>query len=149
MPCPPPGDLPNQGIEPALLMSPALAGRFFTASATWEVLIYFFIPDLTFKSSFGFTGRWNRRSRDFPLSPSLQLAQPPLMSTSCSRVARVYNVGPYLDALLSPEVRCLHQVSLLIWSIFQPKNSDSTSNLLVNCFPAIIALCPDGTSPVA
>ena len=33
---PPPGDLPDPGIEPASLMSPALAGRFFTTSATWE-----------------------------------------------------------------------------------------------------------------
>ena len=30
--CPPPGDLPNPGIEPESLMSPALAGRFFTTS---------------------------------------------------------------------------------------------------------------------
>ena len=36
LPCPPPGDLPHPGIEPASLMSPALAGRFFTARATWE-----------------------------------------------------------------------------------------------------------------
>ena len=34
LPYPPPGDLPNPGIEPASLMSPALAGRFFTASDT-------------------------------------------------------------------------------------------------------------------
>ena len=34
--CPPPGDLPNPGIEPASLMSPALAGGFLTTSATWE-----------------------------------------------------------------------------------------------------------------
>ena len=27
LPCPPPGDLPNSGIEPASLLSPALAGR--------------------------------------------------------------------------------------------------------------------------
>ena len=33
-----PGDLPNPGIEPASLMSSALAGRFFTTSATWEAL---------------------------------------------------------------------------------------------------------------
>ena len=33
LPCPPPGDLPNPGIEPAFLKSPALAGGFFTASA--------------------------------------------------------------------------------------------------------------------
>ena len=35
LPCPP-GDLPDPGIETASLMSPALAGRFFTTSATWE-----------------------------------------------------------------------------------------------------------------
>ena len=29
LPCPPPGDLPNLGIEPASLTSPALAGEFF------------------------------------------------------------------------------------------------------------------------
>ena len=33
LPSPSPGDLPNPGIEP---MSPALAGRFFTSSTTWE-----------------------------------------------------------------------------------------------------------------
>ena len=37
---PPPGDLPDQGIEPTSLMSPALAGSFFTTSATWEAHTY-------------------------------------------------------------------------------------------------------------
>ena len=36
LPCPPPGDLPNSGIEPTSLMSPALAVQFFTTSTTWE-----------------------------------------------------------------------------------------------------------------
>ena len=36
LPCPPPGDLLDPGIEPTALMSPALAGRFFTTSTTWE-----------------------------------------------------------------------------------------------------------------
>ena len=36
MPCAPPGDLPDPGVEPALRMSPALAGGFFTTRATWE-----------------------------------------------------------------------------------------------------------------
>ena len=36
--CPPPGNLPNPGIVPASLMSPALAGWFFTTSANWEAL---------------------------------------------------------------------------------------------------------------
>ena len=35
-PCPPPGDLPDPGIEPLSLVSPALAREFFTTSATWE-----------------------------------------------------------------------------------------------------------------
>ena len=36
LPCPPPGDIPEPGIEPASLMSPALAGKFFIISASWE-----------------------------------------------------------------------------------------------------------------
>ena len=35
-PCPPPGDVPDPGMELASLMSLALAGGFFTTSATWE-----------------------------------------------------------------------------------------------------------------
>ena len=41
---PPPGDLPNPAIEPASLMSPELAGGFFTSSATWEVLSLLCLP---------------------------------------------------------------------------------------------------------
>ena len=36
VPFPTPGELPNPGIKPAALVSPALAGSFFTTSATWE-----------------------------------------------------------------------------------------------------------------
>ena len=36
LPFPSPGDLPNPGIKLASLASPALAGSFFTTSATWE-----------------------------------------------------------------------------------------------------------------
>ena len=36
LPFPPPGDLPNPGIELVSLVSPALAGGFFTISMTWE-----------------------------------------------------------------------------------------------------------------
>ena len=38
LPSPPPGDLPDPGIEPVVLMSPALAGEFLTNSGTWEAL---------------------------------------------------------------------------------------------------------------
>ena len=40
LPCPPPGDLPNLGIESTSLMSPTLPGGFFTTSATWEALCF-------------------------------------------------------------------------------------------------------------
>ena len=36
LPCALPGDLPNPGIKPISLMSPALVGSFFTTSATWS-----------------------------------------------------------------------------------------------------------------
>ena len=35
LPCPPPGNPPNPGIEPES-MSPSLTGRLFITSATWE-----------------------------------------------------------------------------------------------------------------
>ena len=38
--CPPPGDLPDPGVGLMSLMSPALADRFFTTSATCEAYIY-------------------------------------------------------------------------------------------------------------
>ena len=34
--CPPPGDLLNPDLEPVSLTFPALAEKFFTASAAWE-----------------------------------------------------------------------------------------------------------------
>ena len=36
LPCPPLGELPDLGIKPMSLMSPALSGRFLTTSTTWE-----------------------------------------------------------------------------------------------------------------
>jgi len=57
LPCPPPGDLPNPGINPTSLMSPALVGGFFTTSATWEAhnvqrwKEYKHIPPASFASS--------------------------------------------------------------------------------------------------
>ena len=43
LPCPPPGDLPDLGIEPASLTSPVLIGEFFTTTATWETHLYAYI----------------------------------------------------------------------------------------------------------
>ena len=36
LPFPSPGDLPDPGVEPKSLASPALADVFFTTGATWE-----------------------------------------------------------------------------------------------------------------
>ena len=41
LPCPAPGDLPDPGIKPVSLVSPALAGGFFTTSATWETHVLY------------------------------------------------------------------------------------------------------------
>ena len=38
LPCPLAGDLPDTGVEPTSLTSPALAGGFFTTSDTWQAL---------------------------------------------------------------------------------------------------------------
>ena len=46
LPCPPQGDLPNPGIKLAFLVSPDLAGGFFTTSATWRRRHWHFTPVL-------------------------------------------------------------------------------------------------------
>ena len=43
LPLPSPGDLPYAGMEPASLVSPALAGGFFTTGTPWEVLLKYAI----------------------------------------------------------------------------------------------------------
>ena len=43
LPFPSPRDLPDPEIESASLMSPALVGRFFTTSTTWEAPLYMFL----------------------------------------------------------------------------------------------------------
>ena len=39
LPCPPPGDLPNPGIEPSSLTSPACQVGSFITSTTWELCV--------------------------------------------------------------------------------------------------------------
>ena len=50
LPFPSPGNLPNPGIEPASLMSSALAGGFSSTSTTWEDFLYV----ITLKSRLSF-----------------------------------------------------------------------------------------------
>ena len=48
VPCPPPGDLPNPGIEPTSHTSLALAGGFFTTNTIWEALCIIYLLSLLF-----------------------------------------------------------------------------------------------------
>ena len=45
---------PDPGIEPTSLMSPALTGRFFTTSATWEAFLKKLLPRNIFIYSYFF-----------------------------------------------------------------------------------------------
>ena len=47
LPWPPPGDLSDPGIEPVSLAAPALAGKVFTTSSTWEVPINSIMSNLS------------------------------------------------------------------------------------------------------
>ena len=46
--CPPPGHLPDPGIEPASLMSSAFASRFSTTSATWGIHYFNILEEILF-----------------------------------------------------------------------------------------------------
>ena len=50
LPCLPPGDLPNSGIEPASVTSPASARGLFITSCAWEALVLLLL-DLKLKPS--------------------------------------------------------------------------------------------------
>ena len=52
LPCPPPGYHPDPGMEPAFLMFPVLAGRFFTSSTQ---LVPFYVYPLSFTYYFRFS----------------------------------------------------------------------------------------------
>ena len=79
VPWPPPGHLPDSGIKHTSLMSPALAGGFFTTSTTWEA----HLENNSMKVSYFLTGRlstnltmrappsWPIYPKDFPKVPSM------------------------------------------------------------------------------
>ena len=71
LPFPTPGDVTSPGIKPASLVFPALAGRFFTNSVTWEVYIHNYIPTLYFQRFFIISNRYSVPIKN-PHSPSHQ-----------------------------------------------------------------------------
>ena len=50
LPCPPPGGLPDPGIEPEFLMSPAVVGRSFATSVTWSLGLCLHLSSLSLAS---------------------------------------------------------------------------------------------------
>ena len=48
LPFPPPADLPNPGIDPMSLMSPAWVGEFFTTNTTWEAMSVYITYQIAF-----------------------------------------------------------------------------------------------------
>ena len=64
MPFPLPGDLPDPGIEPMSLISPALASGFFTTTATWEAphyivcVLYYVLEMVSIKTQKQFPKEW-------------------------------------------------------------------------------------------
>ena len=81
LPCPPPGDLPNSGIEPS---SPCIAGRFFTVCATREapILIRCFCLSEQHQHLFSCINQKPRsHSWDFLLPDPLSLQNPICHST--------------------------------------------------------------------
>ena len=71
---PSPGDLPDPGIKPVSLASPALAARFFTTSTTWEahsvlIFIHIFIqPVLTARWRINCWGYYSEQTHGYPSS---------------------------------------------------------------------------------
>ena len=57
LPLPSPGNLPNSGTEPASLMSPAMAGGFFTTSTTWDAPSLSVVPASWMESGISGSGR--------------------------------------------------------------------------------------------
>ena len=56
LPFPPPGDLPNPGLEPTFLASPALAGGFFTNNKAYQCHLGSLIISLRGKLKTGLGG---------------------------------------------------------------------------------------------
>ena len=77
--CPSPEDLSNPGIKPMSLTSPALAGEFFTSSATWESCRKSKGPQILSPSGDGRTTTSGRSVEPFAVLNQGQLVLSPLI----------------------------------------------------------------------
>ena len=100
--CPPPGDLPNPGMEPMSLRSPPLGGRFFIISTTQEAYTYIFIYIMSI-------GRWMDKE-DVKFSPGDQGVCATRSHTrfNCKRKQMIWgmNLG-FMSVLQLPALNCV------------------------------------------
>ena len=98
LPCPPPVDLPNPGIEPASLMSPALADGCFTTSTTWEaqhkpvlaIIEYFIITHSHFFKSQLYSRMAVIKQKKIVNFLKSQLLSSDLYNVPCDRTGRMH-----------------------------------------------------------
>ena len=110
LPWPPPGDLPSPGIEPPSLMSPAVAGGFFTISIV-VVAVVIQLPNYVWH----FATLWTAACQA-SLSHTISRSLPKLMSI----------------ALVIPSSRFILWCPLLLWLSIFPSIRDFSSELAVH-----------------
>ena len=97
-----PRDLPDPGIEPVSLMSPALEGRFFTSDATWEAQLSKTWINYSFSLMFFFFFQL-LPSDDSLLSTYLNIPVFPLLKTYCLP----FILGPSIFLFYLPTFRTM------------------------------------------
>ena len=110
LPWPPPGDLPSPGIEPPSLMSPAVAGGFFTISIV-VVAVVIQLPNYVWH----FETLWTAACQA-SLSHTISRSLPKLMSI----------------ALVIPSSCFILWCPLLLWLSIFPSIRDFSSELAVH-----------------
>ena len=137
--CPPPGHLPDPGIKLASLMSPALAGGFFTTSATWEA-------HSTTGNTNSFTGFLERVRYILLKLFSLLLLSPPLLSPfpqsthSCPQTVEVR--CPFWLHIGTASLTCFPLLLLLRSYMMACLRESCPSAWLLNC------ICSEPCPPV-
>ena len=109
LPCPPPEHLPDPEIEPTSLMSPALAVKVFTTSATWEVPLQY---KMTMKN-----GNGSNKKKKWGMKKCCYL-----VAMFCN-----YNYKSCVDRVLRRQVQGIHKVQGVL------------SKQLISCtFPGVV-----------
>ena len=128
LPCPPPGGLPDPGMEREYLMSPVLAGGFFTTSTTWETPVYRQIWHRVLCGGYLLTFRrtpvsYGAKSEKFSVSGSSQCAQLRRNGTGTKETVTL----PSFDS------RELAKASYCLWACF-PKCKLGNKAAFIDCF---------------